>query len=240
MSDYDARLIDLYDQDNPDSQENDFYRAEAEQFAATSILDLGCGTGMLAVTLAREGRTVVGVDPSPGMLAYAQSRLGSETVEWILGDSRDLPAGEFDFVVMTGNVAQHILGTDWDRTLRDLRAHMPTGGVLAFESRNPAIREWERWQSEEPTSRNTMHGTLIEWAEVLAVGAEAVEVAFHNHFLQERETHTEIGHFAFRDRHMLEGQLQSAGFNVEVLYGDWKRTPFSGDAALMVFIARAC
>lgn len=69
MTDYDPRLVDLYDIDNPDGPDHDFYRALADRCAAPTILDLGCGTGMLTVSLAREGRRVVGIDPSPTMLA---------------------------------------------------------------------------------------------------------------------------------------------------------------------------
>lgn len=108
MPDYDPRLVALYDLDNPDGPDHDFYRALAERIDARSVLDLGCGTGLLTTTLAREGRRVVGIDPSPAMLAMARSRPGAERVEWILGDSRAAPAGPFDLVVMTGNVAQHI------------------------------------------------------------------------------------------------------------------------------------
>lgn len=47
MTDYDQRLVDLYDQDNPDGADHDFYRAVADEVSAESILDLGCGTGIL-------------------------------------------------------------------------------------------------------------------------------------------------------------------------------------------------
>ena len=48
---YDPRIVDLYDLDNPDGPDHDFYRALADSRDARSILDLGCGTGILTVTL---------------------------------------------------------------------------------------------------------------------------------------------------------------------------------------------
>ncbi len=47
----------------------------------TTLVDIGCGTGLLAAAAARECRRVVGVDPSPAMLEVA--RRGSEAVEWV-------------------------------------------------------------------------------------------------------------------------------------------------------------
>jgi SAM-dependent methyltransferase len=47
----------------------------------TKLVDLGCGTGLLAAAVARECRRVVGVDVSPAMLEVARAR--SENVEWV-------------------------------------------------------------------------------------------------------------------------------------------------------------
>ncbi|XQN48528.1 class I SAM-dependent methyltransferase, partial [Glutamicibacter creatinolyticus] len=58
---YAARLVDLYDADNPDGPDHDYYRELAARHAASSILDLGCGTGILTVTFAGPGRQVTGV-----------------------------------------------------------------------------------------------------------------------------------------------------------------------------------
>ncbi|MFC4244550.1 class I SAM-dependent methyltransferase [Gryllotalpicola reticulitermitis] len=239
MPDYDARLVDLYDEDNPDGPEHDFYRGLASERGATAILDLGCGTGILTVTFAQGGRTVVGVDPSKTMLDYAERRSGTGAVRWLHGDSRDIPTADFDFAVMTGNVAQHILDLDWARTLRDIRSHLRTGGTLAFESRNPARRAWETWQSDAPTVRDTVHGPPREWAEVKEIGDDLIEATFHNEFARTGDCVVETVRFAFRDARTLTAQLACAGFDVEAIYGDWDRTPFYEEHELLIVVARA-
>ncbi|MBO3102318.1 class I SAM-dependent methyltransferase [Cellulomonas fengjieae] len=237
MTDYDARLVDLYDEDNPDGPDHDYFRSLADQLDARSILDLGCGTGILTVTFARPGRTVVGIDPSPAMLAYAAGRPGGADVDWVLGDSRDIPGGPFDYAAMTGNVAQHIPDPAWEHTLRDLGTALRPGGVLTFESRNPRARAWESWADEEPTVRSTPHGPLREWLELGESEPGRVVITFHNVFEDTGEDVVDELTLAFRERALIERQLVDAGFVVDGVWADWDRTPCADDSPLMVFQA---
>jgi SAM-dependent methyltransferase len=69
----------------------------------TSVLDAGCGTGRVAIELARRGVPVVGVDNDASMLTTARSR--GPAVTWIRADVTRLDLGQvFDVVVMAGNV----------------------------------------------------------------------------------------------------------------------------------------
>ena len=150
-------------------------------------------SGILTATFARADRTVVGVDPSPNMLAYATNRANGQSVRWILGDSRDIPAEPFDYTVMTGNVAQHIVDSDWERTLTDIRGALRDGGVLAFESRNPQFRDWEKWAAAEPTIRDTANGPLREWSEASEAKPGRIALTAHNVFEDSGEHITELG-----------------------------------------------
>jgi SAM-dependent methyltransferase len=65
----------------------------AGHLAGRRVLDLGCGTGRFASALReRHGCTVVGVDPSPGMLAIARER--DAGVTWLEGRAEAIPLGE--------------------------------------------------------------------------------------------------------------------------------------------------
>ncbi|MGX9900780.1 class I SAM-dependent methyltransferase [Arthrobacter sp. SA17] len=116
----DDLLAAIYDGDNPDGRDHDYFRALATNLNATRITDLGCGTGILTVTLAAPRRKVVGIDPAAAMLSLASSRGAGDSVEWRLGTSNLIDDGENDLVIMTGNVAMHILGDDWHATLGDI------------------------------------------------------------------------------------------------------------------------
>lgn len=73
----------IYDEDNPDGPDNDFYRALAQELNAKTIVDLGCGTDILTVTLAGAGRKVTGIDPASAMLDVARAREGGDSVQWV-------------------------------------------------------------------------------------------------------------------------------------------------------------
>ena len=75
-----------------------------QRYSPRSVLDAGCGTGRVAIELARRGiPTVVGADVNASMLATARAL--SDAVEWVESDLCDLDLGrQFDVVVMAGNV----------------------------------------------------------------------------------------------------------------------------------------
>src|SRR5215813_3658740 len=117
----DTDLVELYDFDNPGGPDHVYYRALADEIDARTIVDLGCGTGLLTRSLIGPGRTVIGVDPSRTMLDYARRRPGSEAVTWILGDAAALAqTGTVDLAVCTGNAIMQISPEELPATLKSL------------------------------------------------------------------------------------------------------------------------
>ncbi|NOK60849.1 MAG: class I SAM-dependent methyltransferase [Chloroflexi bacterium AL-W] len=140
----DPRLVELYDIENACGADTDFYVRLATDLNARTILDLGCGTGLLTRELSVGGRRVVGIDPAPAMLVVARRPSSLDQVQWVEGDSRDLGEPAADLVIMTGCVAQVFLDdAEWATTLHNIHTALRPGGCLAFESRNPDDRAWE-------------------------------------------------------------------------------------------------
>lgn len=114
--------------------------------ADSRVLDLGCGTGQIALSLATHVGTVVAVDPNERMLEEgreAASAAGHENVRWVRGSDTDLPDGSFDLVAMGRSFHR----MDGEATLRRLRERLHLGGGIALLS-DP---EWltkgtEGWQ----------------------------------------------------------------------------------------------
>jgi SAM-dependent methyltransferase len=97
--------------------------------AAASILDAGCGTGRVAVELARRGHRLVGLDLDPGMLGAARAK--PEPVEWVLGDLVTAELGQvFDAVVLAGNVMIFLEPGSEGAVVANLARHLAPGGLL--------------------------------------------------------------------------------------------------------------
>jgi len=163
-------LAEFYDYFNPWDACDEFYLGLARE-SSGNVLDLGCGTGMLACRIAREGLSVTGVDPAEGMLRVARSRRGNERVSWIkaYGQSLCLPQ-HFDLIYMTGHAFQALL-TDDDATalLRTVHDHLSKDGRFAFETRNPARRAWLSWTPDRRKSAMTeAHGRIEEFFDTMA------------------------------------------------------------------------
>jgi 2-polyprenyl-3-methyl-5-hydroxy-6-metoxy-1,4-benzoquinol methylase len=101
-----------------------------------SVLDAGCGTGRVAVELARRGMKVVGVDADPGMLSTARAK--APELEWILADLSDftLPDADgpgprrFDAAVLAGNVMIFVVPGTEGAVLERTAAHLHPGGLV--------------------------------------------------------------------------------------------------------------
>lgn len=98
-------------------------------FAPASVLDAGCGTGRVAIELARHGIDVVGVDVDPSMLATARSRAAD--VAWVESDLAALDLGRrFDVVVMAGNVLLFTAPGSEAAVVAACARHLAPGGTL--------------------------------------------------------------------------------------------------------------
>jgi len=95
----------------------------------TSVLDAGCGTGRVAIELARRGVDVVGVDVDASMLATA--RRAAPEVDWHEHDLATLDLGRtFEAVVMAGNVPLFTPPGTQAELVAGCARHVAPGGVL--------------------------------------------------------------------------------------------------------------
>src|SRR5215831_18490943 len=133
------RLAAIYDAFDGPRDDLAAYAGIAEELGAHRVLDVGCGTGCLALLLARSGYAVVAVDPATASLEVARSKGESAAVNWIQGDAAQLPAVGADLAVMTGNVAHVFLSdTDWAQAWRPSVARCARTAIWCSRPGGPA------------------------------------------------------------------------------------------------------
>ena len=204
----------MYDAFNGERTDLDAYVAIADELGARRVVDVGCGTGALAVRLAGLGHTVFGVDPAAASLEVARSKPDAESVTWIDGDATAL-AGvrDIDLAVMTGNVAQvFVADEDWHATLDAIRSCLRPGGWFVFETRRPEVRDWENWNLapypvELPDGRTATGSCRI-------TEVALPFVTFEGSTTIDGETMRSTSTLRFRDRADLERDLDQHGFTV--------------------------
>lgn len=215
------RLAEIYDIFDDDRSDLDAYVAVAAELtpgpAAAAVVDVGCGTGALAVRLAALGYRVTGVDPAAASLAVARTKPHAQTVTWIEGDATALPApAAADLALMTGNVAQVFLtDEDWTGTLRAVAAALRPGGHFVFETRRPEARAWEEWAlGSAPVVREVPGiGTVQEHRVSFSVDLPYVSFGGAYHF-PDGEIVNSQSTLRFRTREEVQASLDECGFDV--------------------------
>ncbi|MFF1401145.1 class I SAM-dependent methyltransferase [Streptomyces sp. NPDC058287] len=141
-------------------------------FALTSddvVLDLGCGTGQLAIPLASRVRSVIGMDPEPDMLRLARRTAtgqGVTNATWILGADTDIPA--LGALAGARSLAMTVIGQalHWMRheeLFRDLEPLFRTGGGIAVVTNGtPLWLQDSAWSRALRTCLERHFGTKLE------------------------------------------------------------------------------
>ena len=195
------------------------------------VLELGVGSGRVAVPTALAGVRVVGVDSSPAMLELARRRAKPHDVDLRLleADMRALPdLGTFALVTIPFRALLH-LSSDEERRglLTAVRDRLEPGGMLAFDVFHPDAEDiaetHDRWLEREPGiwERATWDAAARELE--LSVRTEESEASMRLWWLEPDDWRRLLGEVGFTD--------------VEA-YGWFDRSPLFPGAVDSVWIAR--
>ena len=141
-----VRTYDLFNDGGALAGDIEFYIDAARRFGM-SVLELGVGTGRIAVPLANAGCTVMGLDASQAMLDVAAARIArlpgdtAARIRLVLGDMSDFDLGEqFPLVLIPARAFQHVLEPAMQRsTLAAARRHLSSGGHLIIDMFDPRL-----------------------------------------------------------------------------------------------------
>jgi SAM-dependent methyltransferase len=242
---HEPRVAAVYDTECSGRWDHDFYLTLARDVGATRVVDIGCGTGVFAIDVTRQGCAAIGVDPASAMLDIARTRPGGENVQWILGHADDVPSAAADLVVMMGHVAQYFVDdAAWTHVLDEVHRILMPGGRLTFETRNPAIDWAHEWT---PARTTTVHphpdgGTFTAWVEMgeLDGTPESYATVHAGHTVLPDGTHLEFTEsLRFRSAAEVFAALDTAGFEIEQTWGDWDRSPLAPGSRELIVLAHA-
>jgi SAM-dependent methyltransferase len=196
------------------------------------VLEVGVGSGRIAVPTALAGVPVVGVDRSEAMLdmAWARALPHRVALDLICADMRELPElGRFPLITIPFRALLH-LRDDGERlaVLRSLAGRLQPGGTLAFDVFHPDRLDIEethgRWLEREPGIYERADWSPAERRLTLEVRADDREAMMELWWVEPR---------------VWAGLLSQAGFEQVECYGSFERDPLHIDAADSVWVARA-
>jgi SAM-dependent methyltransferase len=219
------------------------------------VLELGCGSGRVALPLLQAKHRVTGIDVSPAMLSILERKLevaGPEVqgrATLVRADMRDFRLdAQFDLAIIPVKSFAYLLDrSDQQRALSTVRAHLRPGGLLAIDLLHPSAS----WLAETPgsvrqdlaryvpelvaTVVRTETAVSIDLASQLRVIRSAYEVIDSRGGVRKR-----IVEWPYRYQHRFEAELllERAGFQIEALHGGYRREPFTSESRLMLFLAR--
>jgi ubiquinone/menaquinone biosynthesis C-methylase UbiE len=226
-----------------------FWRGLALQ-AAGPVLELGCGTGRIAVPLGRAGVSIVGVDRSAPMLERARQRIRRahlrSRVRLIRSDIRALPFDEsaFSLVMAPYGVLQSLLRErDLAVTLQSVARVLQPGATFGLEL-VADLPSWKEYRKRVSLSgwrgaRGGAHVTLIE-----TVRQEPSRhlTIFDQQFIERRGARRRTHRFALTFRTLsvpqMTRRLRKAGFEITALLGDYRGGPWDPRADVWMILAR--
>ena len=197
-----------------------FYLEEARR-AGGPVVELGVGTGRIAIPIACDGIRVIGVDSSPGMLEVCAQRaaLAGVELDLRLGDLREPPLDErVPLVIIPFRSLLHLRSDEERRRgLRAVRRLLDTNGRFVFDVFSPSREDIEetngRWLEREPEIFER-----ADWDEEARTLTLSVRGGDDVSTMQ----------LAWLGVDEWRALLESEGFEVEACYGWFDRRPYRG------------
>lgn len=225
-----------------------------EEFARrgdTSALELGAGTGRVALHLARAGLDVIALDSSTRMLARLEAAIDDAMrprVRVVEGDMRDFALGEtFDLVYCALDTFEHLLTTEHQlATLRCVARHMSPGGVFVAELRSLTAIDWSdepsalrlEWLRPDPAGGGAvakMSSVAVSRAKQLTTSTLIFDRTGADGVVRRRTLEVTL---RATGRFELELLLDRAGLRIESVYGGADLSPFTDASDTMVVVAK--
>lgn len=262
-----ADFAEIYELTHGDKDDDLPLYLEYAQKMGSPILEIGCGTGRVTLSLAQAGFSVFGIDLSENMLKIARRKIEQypeevqQRIELGQQDMCELhiPGRSFPLALMPYGEFAHVLERErQEAALNAAYAHLRPGGLLIISMSNWDAHEERisytgsqiaRWGHSMPV---TYEGVFYDEksqqmiTRYIARGYDpSVQIAIHVyiHEITDKNGHliarkTNVLPIRYIFRYEMELLLEKAGFEIAEIFGYYDKSEFRYDSKRMIMVAR--
>lgn len=231
MADYDVWAPDYDEWAAEMTEDVPFYVELAREVTGDTIVELGVGTGRVAIPIAQDtGKRVIGIDRSPAMLAVGRERAGNLPIEFREGDFRDFTVEEHvELVICPFRALLHAsTWTDKRRVFESAAAALKPGGRFAWNS-----------FVFSPFVAARLHGQKQERTEGLWELVEQIPADNRIDLTRGRGDRSDGRvQLWWATKSEWDGLIEVSGLELDALYGWFDRRPFDDESLEFVYVAR--
>jgi hypothetical protein len=207
----------------------------ADLAGSGAALELGIGTGRLAIPLNQRGVPVHGIELSPAMIEEMRKRPGGEKIPVTVGDFATTRVdGTFRLAYLVRNTIMNLTTQDeqvgcFETTAR----HLETGGTFVMEVVVPGLRRLPPGERFQPFDISATHLGFDEYTDLVHQN-----LVSHHYWITDADTETYASPFRFVWPSELDLMARIAGMELSERWSDWDRQPFTDDSTSHISVWR--
>jgi SAM-dependent methyltransferase len=204
----------------------------AELAGTGAALELGIGTGRIAIPLRRRGVRVHGIDLSPDMVAQLRAKPGTDDIGVTIGDfATTRVGGTFRLAYLVRNTIMNLTTQDGQvACFQNVAAHLEPGGSFVVEVGVPELQRLPPGETVRPFTVTETHLGFEEYD-------VAKQIAFsHHYWVVDGHLETLSAPFRYVWPSELDLMARLAGMSLRGRWSGWRRAPFTSDSRTHVSV----
>jgi SAM-dependent methyltransferase len=204
----------------------------AELAGDGAALELGIGTGRIALPLSQRGVRVCGIDLSEAMVARLQAKPGAEAIGVTIGDfATTTVEGRFTVAYLVFNTIMNLTTQDAQvACFQNAAEHLEPGGCFVIEVMLPDLQRLPAGETVRPFTVTSTHLGFDEY-DIVAQGLTS-----HHYSITDGAVRVNAIPFRYAWPAELDLMARLAGMTLRGRWSDWRRQPFTADSTKHVSV----